>query len=231
MGFLSRVLRLGKAQGEAVITNLEAGKEVELTDVDIKEAEADEHRVMGSLGEVKATIAGIKRRTTELETQQAQYEGRAVALAQKDERELAERNAQEAQHAAEQIAVQQGMLATQDEMERTLRTRLSEIQDRIRQAKNDRQLIASMDSVVKATNTARSTLAHGESTALQRIQDRRNRLQHQMDSASAATDLERESSGDSLEEATEAALGNSGGSAALDSLLARKGGSEASANT
>ena len=42
MGFLSRVLRLGKAQGEAVITSLEAGKEVELTDVDIKEAQADE---------------------------------------------------------------------------------------------------------------------------------------------------------------------------------------------
>jgi phage shock protein A len=225
MGFFSRLFRVGSASANQLLDNLESGKEVELTKNDIKALKKDESKVLEGLAEIKASIVSLERDIKAAKVRRESYENNAMALLQKDPSDsnnLAQQNAIESEKEEEALHLLNTQLIQQTKLEMETRDNLRTIQEAVRSADNDLRLMSSMSAAKRSADKARTGLAGvGKSSALQRIQERKQKISHEMDKSRAMQELAKESSPQSLEEATQKALSQGAGSNKLEQLRAR----------
>ncbi|MBF0432770.1 MAG: PspA/IM30 family protein [Fibrobacteria bacterium] len=222
MGFFSRLFRLGSASANEMLDNLESGKEVELTKGDIRALKKDEAKVLEGLAEIKASIVSLERDIKAARTRKDSYENNAMALLQKDPEDasgLARQNAIEVEAEEEKIYTLHEQLVQQTKLEMETRENLRTIQQAIRSADNDLKLMSSMSAAKRSADKARTGLAGlGKSNALDRIQDRKKKLMHEMEKSRALQEISQEGSPQALEDATRKALANNAGANKLEEL-------------
>ena len=225
MGFFSRLFRLGAAGANEMLDKMESGREVELTKGDIKKLKEDEGRVLEGLAEIKASIVSLERDIKAAKIRKDSYENNALALLQKDAEDasgLAQQNAVEAESEEENIRVLNEQLIEQTRLEMETRNNLKTIQNSLRSTDNDLRLMQSMSAAKRSADKARTGLQGiGKSNALERIQERKKKLTHDLEKSRALQELSKEGSTDALEDATRKALSDGAGAKKLAKIKAR----------
>lgn len=225
MGFFSRLFRLGSAGANEMLEKLESGREVELTKGDMNALKKDEGKVLEGLAEIKASIVSLERDINAGKIRRENYENNAVALLQRDPEDkegLAQQNAAEVEKEEENLHMLNQQLIQQTKLEMETRENLRTIQEALRTAENDLRLMQSMSAAKRSAEKARSGLAGlGRSNALERIQERKKKISHDLEKSRAMQELTKESRTNLLEDSTRKALSQGAGTNKLAELRAR----------
>ena len=226
-GVFSRLFNMGKAGVNETMDAMEKGHEYELAKVDLDELRKDEARTLEAEGTVRGAILTLQREQEHASGEAQKFEQQAMSLLGSDPEDsqgLAQRNAARAEELEGNAAALQVQIGEQKKLLEEAVSRREEIQAAVKTAENDLKLMNSMASVRKSTEKAVRGLP-GRSNAMERLQERKKKMQQEMDVTRAMSEVQKEVSGDALQKQTEAALGVRPGAdkmAALRAKMAKK---------
>jgi len=230
-GVFSRLFNMGKAGVNETMDAMEKGHEYELAKVDLDELRKDEARTLEAEGTVRGAILTLQREQEQASGEARKFEQQAMSLLESDPEDpqgLAQRNAARAEELEGNASALQVQIGEQKKLLEEAVSRREEIQAAVKTAENDLKLMNSMASVRKSTEKAVRGLP-GRSNAMERLQERKKKMQQEMDVTRAMSEVQKEVSGDALQKQTEAALGVQPGAdkmAALRAKMAKKSGEE-----
>jgi len=228
-GVFSRLFNMGKAGVNEAMDAMEKGREYELAKVDLDELRKDEARALEAEGTVRGAILTLQRELEQATGEAQKFEQQAMSLLEgdpEDSQGLAQRNAARAEELEGNATALQAQIGEQKKLLEEAVSRREEIQAAVKTAENDLKLMNSMASVRKSTEKAVRGLP-GRSNAMERLQERKKKMQQEMDVTRAMSEVQKEVSGDALQKQTEAALGVRPGAdkmAALRAKMAKKTG-------
>ena len=220
----SRLFRLGRATANDAVKAMEKGREVSLTDDDLEDLKKQRNQVRQSLAEIKANLVEVERERAQKREAVEALERDIEALLQANaEESLIHANAAHAEKLEGEIAELGSRIETQREFEREVFEKLEQLEGAIRTTENDLAMLRSMVETRKASDKARKGLAGigGGKDALTRIQERKGKVQHELEKARQLQKIGKESETDTLAEKTAAALGQTAGSKKLEEIQAR----------
>jgi phage shock protein A len=222
MKALASIMRWFKAKDSEVSEAIEREHEVDFAKQDLEAMQKDLAQVTNGVGEVKATIAGLKRDMGDKERMAGNLEEDARALIAKGKEELASKLCQQIEPMEAEIEVYKKTIEQQEAMLHTLQEKRSKLQEAVQQAESSLRMIQTMDTVARASEKI-STVKVGESaSALTRFQDRQKRVQNRLDQAKAIQEMASEDKGELLQTEVEQALGRSKGASVLERLKKEK---------
>lgn len=228
-GVFSRLFNLGKSGVNEAMDAMEKGREYELAKVDLDELRTDEARALEAEGTIRGAILTLQRELEGMTTESQKFEGQAMSLLERDPEDaqgLAQRNAARAEELEGNAAALRAQIEEQKKLLEEAVSRREEIQGAVKTAENDLKLMNSMASVRKSTEKAVRGLPK-RSNAMARLQERKKKMQQELDVTRAMSQVQKEVSGDALQKKTEAALGVRPGAdkmAQLREKLAKKSG-------
>jgi phage shock protein A len=220
----SRLFRLGRATANDAVKVMEQGREVSLTEGDLEDLKKQRNQVRQSLAEIKANLVELEReRAQKRETLGALERDIEALLGASSDDNLLQANAARAEQLDMESTELGNRIETQREFEREVYEKLEQLTQAIRTTENDLSMLRSMVETRKATEKARKGVAGvgGGKDALTRIQERKSKVQHELERARQLQKIDKEDKQDTLAEQTAAALGRTAGSKKLDDIRAR----------
>lgn len=216
MKLFKSLVSWGKAKDTELANKLEEKHEVEFAQQDLEAMERDLAAAIKALGDIKARLMGMERDIKEKETEITDRTDKARQLKAKEMTDLA----------LKQCAIIEDVTATVEVLrnsytdlkahyEAQLENK-NKLQSSVEEARRSIKLMKTMRDVAQSNESLTTIKVGGASSALEKFQARKKRLQERLDSSKAI--LDEQSSGDRLDEETEKALGNQKGSSLFDSL-------------
>ena len=178
----------------------------------------DLSQITNNMGEIKATLAGLKRDLSEKQRIITNLENDAKSLLEKGKEDLATKLCMEIETLEGETSVYKKSIEQQENMLKTLEEKRKQMIEAVRQAESSLRMMQTMDSVARATEKVSSTKVGDTSSALNRFKDRQNRVQQRLDKAKAISELESVESGTTLKSEVDEALGRAKGSSVLERL-------------
>lgn len=222
MKVLSSIVRWFKAKDEAMSDAIEKEHEVAFAKQDLNAMQKDLAQVTNSMGEVKATLTGLKRDLSDKERIIKNNEDDARSLLDKGKEELALKICAEIEALEAEAEVFRNSIKQQEGMLETLDKKRKQLYQAVKQAESSLRMMKTMDAVARASEKI-STVKVGDSkSALSRFKERQNRLQNRLDKAKAINEMENQQNGTSLKSEVDEALGRGKGSSVLARLRAKK---------
>lgn len=218
MKILESIVRWFKATDDQLSESIEQEHEIAFAKQDLEGMEKDLAEVTNNVGEVKATLAGLKRDLNEKQRGITNSENDARSLLDKGKEELAAKLCTEIETLEGEAKVLRTSIEQQENMLKTLEEKRKKLQDAVHQAESSLRMMQTMDSVARASEKIASVKVGDTTSALGRFKDREQRLQQRMDKAKAINEMVSQESGDSLKVEVDEALGKTKGSETLARL-------------
>lgn len=222
MKVLQSIVRWFKAKDAAAAEAIECEHEVAFAKQDLENMQRDLAQVTNSVGEIKATLAGLKRELLAKERTIANLEEDAKALLDRGKEKLAMKLCADIETVEAEVEVFRNSIQQQENMLQTLGAKRRQLQDAVYQAESSLRMMETMDSVARASEKISTVRVGDSSSALSRFQNRQKRLQQRLDKAKAINELKDEDRGQSLKNEVDSALGRSKGSKVLARLQQKK---------
>ncbi len=207
----------------------EAGEAVEeknalrIMDQEIREAGTELDKAKGELTKIMAKRAGAERNVKDLEKKIAEHEGFATQALDKNDEKLARDICERIGQFEEQLATEKGLLDAFAKSETTLKANLKSAESKLRQLKQQQDVIKATEAVQNAQGVVASRFSGSSSkmgsalTSLDRI---KKRQEERADRLNAAAELDGEATGDDLSQRMkEAGIGQQ--AASSDDILNR----------
>ena len=218
MKVLSSIVRWFKAKDSELSDSIEQEHEVAFAKQDLEAMHQDALQVTNSMGELKATLSGLKRDLAERERSITNMENDARALLDLGKEELATKICSEIEEVAAEAEVFRNSITQQEQMLKTLEKKRKQLQNAVRQAESSLRMMKTMDSVARASEKISTIKVGNTSSALSRFQERQKRLERRMDKAKAINEMASQDCGDTLKNEVDDALGRGKGSSILERL-------------
>lgn len=222
MKVLASIIRWFKAKDAEVADSIEREHEVDFAKQDLEAMQKDLAQMTNGVGEVKATIAGLKRDLSDKQRMVANLEEDARALLGKGKEDLATKLCQQIEALEAEIEVYKKSVEQQESMLQTLQEKRKKLQEAVQQAESSLRMIQTMDTVARASEKISSVKIGDSSSALNRFQDRQKRVQSRLDQVKAVQEMVGEEKGEALQSEVDQALGRAKGSRVLDRLKKEK---------
>lgn len=218
MKILQTIVRWFKAKDAEMAEKIESEHEVAFAKQDLESMQRDLAKVTNSVGEVKATIAGLKRDLAEKQRMIANLEDDARALLARGKEKLAAKLCADIETLELEAEVFAQSIEQQENMLTTLEKKRRQLQEAVHQAESSLRMMETMDAVARASDKISSVKVGDTASALTRFQNRRQRLQKRLDKAKALAEIQAEERGESLKAEVDAALGRHKGARVLERL-------------
>ncbi len=218
MKVLQSVMRWFKAKDAKMAEAIEKENEVAFAEQDLDGMRKDFTQVSNNVGEVKASIAGLKRDLLEKKRQTENLESDARALLDKNKESLAVQLCAQIETLEQESQVYESSIAQQENMLKTLEKKRNELKAAVGQAESSLRMMQTMDSVTRASEKISSVRVGNTTSALSRFKNREKRLQSRLDKATAMNEMSVEDSGGGLKNEVDEALGRGQGSSVLARL-------------
>jgi phage shock protein A len=220
MKVLSSIIRWFKAKDAEASEAIEQEHEVAFAKQDYEAMQKDLSQVTNSIGEVKATLAGLKRDMADKQRAVSNLESDARSLLERGKEDLATKLCAEIETIEKEIEVYRTSIAQQENMLKTLEEKREQLRQAVHQAESSLRMMQTMDSVARATEKVTSVKVGDTSSALNRFQDRQSRLQKRLDKAKAIQEMATQDAGGTLKTEVDEALGRTKGTSVLERLKA-----------
>lgn len=205
MGILTGLKKLFIAKSNEAEQAIEDKNIISFSEQDLRVMNEELNKAKGNYGSMKATLLQIERDKASKEAELATRISQAKALnGDPSKSELAIKVATQCISIKEEIAAltqQQTMFTGKVEQQRK---NVETISESISQAKRDLQFMKAQDQVTKSTEALSSVNTDGVQSTLSKFNERKQKMQHKMDTADAM--LEAETS-NNLDSQIESALG------------------------
>lgn len=216
MKLFKSLVSWGKAKDTELANKLEEKHEVEFAQQDLEAMERDLAAAIKALGDIKARLMGMERDIKEKETEITDRTDKARQLKGKEMTDLALKQCAIIEDVTATVEVLRNSYTDLKAHYETQLENKNKLQSSVEEARRSIKLMKTMRDVAQSNESLTTIKVGGASSALEKFQARKKRLQERLDSSKAI--LDEQSSGDRLDEETEKALGNQKGSSLFDSL-------------
>jgi len=216
MKLFKSLVAWGKAKDTELANKLEEKHEVEFAEQDLENMEKDLSAAIKALGDIKARLMGMERDIKEKETEIADRTEKARQLKAKDMMDLAMKQCAIIEDVTATVEVLRNSYTDLKAHYETQLENKNKLQSSVEEGRRSIKLMKTMRDVAQSNESLTTIKVGGASSALEKFQARKKRLQERLDSSKAI--LDEQSTGDRLDEETEKALGNQKGSSLFDSL-------------
>lgn len=223
MKALQSLIRWFKAKDTEVSEAIEQEHEVAFARQDVEMMQKDLAQVVNSIGEVKATLAGLKRELSDKQRTMGNLESDASSLLEKGKEEVAKKVCVEIEGLEKEIEVYRHSIEQQESMLTSLDEKRKQLQEAVKQAESSLRMMQTMDAVARATEKVSTVKIGDTSSALNRFQERQGRMQKRLDKAKAISEMSAQSGEAALKSEVDEALGRSKGNSVLERLKKQKG--------
>ena len=206
MGLFKTLIKFGKAKSDDAAEKIESENAVSFAKQDIAAMEEDLRKARLGLGTVKAKVMGLERDIKQKNDEITARTATVKELKAADKVELAKKNWSIVSGLKDEVSLLETSLTQFQANFEQQQKNVAQLEANYGEAKRSLQMMKTMDEVKKSNESLSTVDTTGSASAVARFQDRKKKMQEELDKSQAILEASADGSKD-LDAETAAALG------------------------
>lgn len=206
MGLFKTLINLGKAKSDEAAEKIENDNAVAFAKQDLTAMEEDLRKARLGLGTVKAKVMGLERDIKQKNDEIATRTATVKELKAAEKVELAKKNWSIVSGLKDEVSLLETSLAQFQTNFEQQQKNVAQLEANYGEAKRSLQMMKTMDEVKKSNESLSTVDTSGSASAVARFQDRKKKMQEELDKSQAILEASADGSTD-IDAETAAALG------------------------